>query len=150
MKLTHLVVGIITSFVMSGSAVAQNAKITWLSCDANVVDTYSNGQQERFRERFTLEIEAFPTGLVMFSAETPKVFISVPSRSFKKSIGVINNSSSEVWRIFATTEVKGRKVTQSLKLDRVTGELYFSSTGNVIGTELTGYCEKLESNTKKF
>lgn len=126
------------------------AKISRLLCDAMVFDTYSNGQQERFRERFTLELETYPNGFMLFSAETPKVFISVPSRASKKGVEVVNNSSSEVWRIFATTEVKSKKITQSLKLDRVTGELYFSSTGNVIGTELTGYCEKLESNTKKF
>lgn len=136
-------------FAFSLSAYGASTKVTRLSCDAAITDTYSNGSQEKHRERFTLEIETFPNGFMLFSAETPNVFISIPSRGKKGRVDVVDNSNEEVWRFNTSSEIKGRKSTQSIRLDRVTGELYYSSS-YVLRSEISGNCEKLSNNQRQF
>lgn len=128
---------------------AQTLKTVRLACDALVTETYSNGQKEQSRERFTLGIETYPNGYMVFSAETPKVFISMPSRGKKGTADVIDNSTPEVWRYTLSATIKGKQLTSTLKLDRVTGELYYYHSG-VMATEVTGYCEKTDAGNKKF
>lgn len=136
-------------FSFSLAAYGASTKITRLSCDAAITETYSNGSQDKHRERFALEIETFPNGFMLFSAETPNVFISIPSRGKKGRVDVVDNSNEEVWRFNTSSEIKGRKSTQSLRLDRVTGELYYSSS-YVIRSEISGNCEKLSNNQRQF
>lgn len=128
---------------------AQNVKITRLACDALVIESYSNGQKEQSREKFTLGIETYSNGYMVFAAETPKVFISMPSRGKKGTAEVVDNSTPEVWRFTLSATIKGQRLTSTLKLDRVTGELYYYHSG-VMVTEVTGYCEKTDAGNRKF
>lgn len=137
------------TLLMPHVASAENLKITRLACDALVTETYPNGQKDQSREKFTLVIETYSNGYTVFGAETPKVFISMPSRGKKGVAEVIDNSSPEVWRYNLSATIKGRPVSSSLKLDRVTGEFYYQQF-SVITTDIAGFCEKTDAGHRKF
>lgn len=142
--------------IVTSSALAQDLK---LRCNINIKYSYHNGQYETSRSIAIIEISESTDSKSIFIS-SPDDFandISVFSKSFQRydvqSDG-LDSSTPNKWDVSTTYTQKNKKSISRIMIDRNTGELIvqrlFDNNSLVTKTTITGMCEKVNTDKKKF
>ncbi len=122
-----------------------------LLCDVTYKD--DNSASQRFKTR--VEISAYKNGEIYIIPDSNNLN-SVSTSKTPTTIGIINYSNSSKWHI---NKVAGNSANSGIAdttiiIDRNAGTISYSQSFKINGQTLYssafGYCEKINSNVKKF
>lgn len=130
----------------SHPALAETIKLT-----CNVLPSIQSvvGYTAYPRETVQLDVEV-NQGYVSFDADGQNVSIFVTNRKLPSYLEVKDYSTPDKWDLYVKVENKNGSIsTQTLKLDRATGNLVFSREAKIGVSTVTGTCQK-SSVANKF
>jgi len=136
----------VVAWMLSSSVLADST--LKLICDVDITNTYSSGNEEKFRETVQVDIEQIGK-MMMVSTDGQNISISISNHKNNPSDQVVDTSDSNKFQIYYATSRDGEQRSREIKIDRNTGNIFYQLNAKM-SVKLLGSCKRVDMTKKLF